>query len=122
MRRFFIWLDNKIGGNSTSARWGFFGVLIALILFLTSLALYFWGVVSVSKQTSINIAIILSVLCFIIVIIIIVVFLRWWKKPLESETSQQLQDIQASINKMDDGITKEIHDLKEEIKDMIKKK
>ena len=95
--------DRNIGGNSTTARWGFIALLIALILYLTSIVIYFWPSATAKGLLGVDV---------IIVIITSLVVYYWWKHRLIDDISKQIQDIRTCIDNIDIKID-EIRDMTE---------
>ncbi len=120
--RFDKWLENNIAGNSTDARWGFCSALVAFTLFAPSLGLYLLaeGGVSFSQRWLFIFGIFILVVWFGVFIFTIFVLWKWKRKPIINQTPQLLKDVEniinISINNMNSSLTKEIHDLAEEIR------
>lgn len=103
MAKFSIWLDKNISGGSTTARFGFVGILIAFILFAPQLVIYFLaegGLLMFSSIVWIVLGIILAVMWVATLIFAIILIWRWWKNRLTDTTPQRLTNIEGAINNL----------------------
>jgi hypothetical protein len=135
MRKFYTWLDDKVSGNSTSSRWGFFSVLISIDLSLFPLSVSFWAI-SISLEggkimyPSSLLSWLFSALAAIsfvfwlgFIIFTILTYRHWRINPLIDNTQQRFDNVQDDIKNLNgnldtkfNNLIKEIHELTIEIR------